>query len=330
MIDILFLSSSDVEKVIDMGRVIELIEVVFREKGLKRVQMPPKQYLYFNKYDGDLRVMPAYIEFMDVAAVKIVNSHPTNPSKYGLPTVMAIIELVDPSTGRPLAIMDGTVITRYRTGAAVAIATKYLYWGKQAIVGLIGAGTMAYYIIEALNHIIKINELKVYDIVLDKAKKLTEVVRERFSIDTKAVDSPQKAVDGVDIIVTVTPSRKPIVMVDWVREGIHINAIGADAPGKQELDPKILLKAKIVVDDYEQAIHAGEVNVPITQRILKPENIYGELGEIIARLKKGRERPEEITVFTSTGLAIQDAITAWYVYQEAMKKGIGIKLTLIT
>lgn len=88
--------------------------------------------------------------------------------------------------------------------------------------------------------------------------------------------------------------------------------------------------AKIVVDDYEQAIHAGEVNVPITQGILKPENIYGELGEIIARLKKGRERSEEITVFTSTGLAIQDTITAWYVYQEAMKKGIGIELTLIT
>lgn len=331
MLEVLFLSSVDIENVIDMGKVIELVEIVFKEKGLKRVQMPPKSYLYFTKYGGDLRTMPAYIESLDIASVKIVNSHPSNPLKYGLPTVMAIIVLIEPSTRRPLSIMDGTTITRFRTGAAAAVATKYLYgFGKNACVGIIGAGAMAPYIIEALTHVLKIDVLKVHDMVFEKAKKLAETIKEKFNIETKAVETAREATQGSDVIVTVTPSRKPVVIASWVREGVHINAMGADAPGKQELDPQILKKAKIVVDDYEQAIHSGEVNVPITQGIIKPSDIYAELGEVVAGLKKGRERPEEITVFTSTGLAIQDAITAWYVYQQAMKRGIGKNIDILT
>ena len=251
MIDVLILSSSDIEKVIDMKRVIELVEFAFREKGLKRVQMPPKQYLFFTKYGGDLRTMPAYIESLDIASVKIVNVHPMNPTKHGLPTVMAVIVLVDPSTGKPLSIMDGTIITRYRTGAAAAVATKYLYGGREGCVGLVGAGVMAQYIIEALTYVIKISLLKIYDIVGEKAKNLAQLASKRFGIEAKAVDSAKEAVLNADVIVTITPSRKPIVMNEWIKEGVHINAMGADAPGKQELDPEILKRAKIVVDDYE-------------------------------------------------------------------------------
>jgi len=331
MLDVLFLSSADVERIIDMKRVIELVEVAFKEKGLKRVQMPPKSYLYFTKYDGDLRTMPAYIESLDVASVKIVNSHPSNPIKYGLPTVMATLVLIEPSTGRPLSIMDGTIITRFRTGAAAAVATKHLYgFGKNARVGIIGAGTMASYIIEALIHVIRIDELKVYDKIFNKAKGLVETIRKKFDIEAKATETAYDAVRSSDVITTITPSRNPIVAANWIREGMHINAMGADAPGKQELDPEILKKAKIVVDDYEQAIHSGEVNVPISQGIIKPSDIYAELGEIVAGLKKGREKPEELTIFTSTGLAIQDTVTAWHVYQEAIRKDIGKKITMLT
>jgi alanine dehydrogenase len=331
MLEVLFLSSADVEKVIDMKKVVDYVEIAFREKGLKKVQMPPKSYLYFTKYDGDLRTMPAYIESLDIASVKIVNSHPLNPLKYNLPTVMATIVLIEPSTGKPLSIMDGTIITRYRTGAAAAVATKHLYgFGKSARVGIVGAGAMAPYTIEALLHVISITELKVHDIIFDKAKKLVEIVKEKFNVSAKAVASVYEATQDADIIITITPSRSPIVLASYIKEGVHINAMGADAPGKQELDPEILKKAKIVVDDYEQAIHSGEVNVPISQGIIKPSDIYAELGEIVAGLKKGREGDREITVFTSTGLAIQDTVTAWYVYQEAEKRGIGKKLCILT
>ncbi len=326
MVNVLFLSANDIEKVIDMKKVIELVEIAFREKGLKKVQMPPKSYLFFKKYNGDLRTMPAYLETLDVAAVKIVNSHPMNPQIHGLPTVMAVILLVDPSSGKPLSIMDGTVITRYRTGAAAAIATKYLWGLKEASVGLIGAGMVSSYSVEGLRYVVSISSVKIYDIVNEKAKNLAQSLREGLGLDAKAVESPHEAVKEANVIVTATPSRSPIVKNEWIEEGVHINAMGADAPGKQELDPRILKRAKIVVDDYEQAIHSGEINVPISMGILEPSEIYAELGEIVAGLKKGRESEKEITVFTSTGLAIQDAITAWYVYSEAVKKGIGITL----
>jgi alanine dehydrogenase len=143
------------------------------------------------------------------------------------------------------------------------------------------------------------------------------------------VETIREAVERADIIVTTTPSRKPLVMNDMVSLGTHLNCIGADAPGKEELDPAILKRAKIVIDDWEQASHSGEINVPISQGVISRENVWAEIGEIVAGLKPGRERQDEITIFTSTGLAIQDAVTAKIAYDKAIKRGIGrfIKIT---
>ncbi len=328
MIELMILDSSDIKLLLKMDNAIKLVEEAFKEKALKRIQMPAKVYLFFDKYNGDLRTMPAYFQHLDIAGVKIVNSHPSNPIKYGLPTVMAIIILIDPRTGKPLCLMDGTWITGIRTGAAAAIATKYLARRNSKTIGIIGAGSMAPFHIEALYHIIKIESIKIFDINKSRAEKLARETELKYNISVKAVNECKEAVKDVDILVTLTPSREPIVKNEWIREGIHINAMGADAPGKEELDPLILKRAKIVVDDMEQAIHSGEVNVPISRGILSPGEIYGELGEIIAGIKTGRESDNEITIFDSTGLAIQDIITAWYVYEEAERKGYGRKITL--
>lgn len=328
MIEMRVLDYSDVRVLLRMGDAIELVERAFKEKGLGRVQMPTKTYLFFDKYNGDLRTMPAYFQYLDIAGVKIVNSHPNNPIKYGLPTVMAIIILVDPKTGKPLCLMDGTLITGVRTGAAVAVATKYLARKNSRVVGIIGAGSMAPYSIEALHHVMKIEDIKIFDINKSRAERLAKEVKLNYNISTNVVEKCSDVVKDVDVLVTLTPSREPIVKNEWVSEGIHINAMGADAPGKEELDPMILKRAKIIVDDMEQAIHSGEVNVPISKNILQPNEIYGELGEIIVGKKPGRVYDNEITVFDSTGLAIQDVITAWYVYEEAEKKGLGKRITL--
>jgi alanine dehydrogenase len=135
-----------------------------------------------------------------------------------------------------------------------------------------------------------------------------------------------KEVCDCDILVTTTPSREPIVMGEWISEGTHINAIGADAPGKEELDPRILKRAKIVVDDITQASHSGEINMPISKGLLSEKDIFCELGEVITGKKKARTRDSDITVFDSTGLAIQDVVTANMVYQKALEENMGIRL----
>ena len=127
----------------------------------------------------------------------------------------------------------------------------------------------------------------------------------------------------MDIVVTTTPSRTPVVRREWVSPGTHINAIGADAAGKQELDPAILTAAKVVVDDWAQASHSGEINVALAQGELTPEMIYGSLGEIVAGKKPGRETPEEITVFDSTGLIIQDLALGWPFTSAPKERGLG-------
>lgn len=325
---VLLLSGADVKKLISIRETIEAVEEAFLAKGLGKAQMPPKSYVFFNRYEGDFRVMPAYLEDIEAAGVKIVNVHPQNPSKHGMPTVMATIVLLDPQTGAPLAIMDGTTITNVRTGAAGAVAAKYLAQKDSRVVALIGAGAQAMTQFLALNEIFKIEELRVSDKVEANAEKYASEVKKRFDISIKVTDA-KEAVQGADIIVTTTPVKSPIVMNDWVSEGVHINAIGADAPGKQELDPEILKRAKIIIDNWEQASHSGEINVPLSKGMLAREDIHAELGEIVSGKKSGRTSRDEITVFDSTGLAIQDVATAWLVYKKAKKVGMGTEVELL-
>ena len=326
----LVLSEEAVKKLLTFEEVTGAVESAFRMKGLGHAQMPAKQYLFMKKYNGDVRTMPAYLEETDVVAVKVVNSHPEN-RKHGLPTVMATIILVDPRTGAPVAIMGGTWITALRTGAAGAVAAKYLARSNPKTVGVVGAGTQARTQIMGLQSVFKtIEEVRVWDLNEKAAAKYAEEMAVKYSQSSVcSVKSIEKTVQDADIIVTATPSRKPLVSAEWVNEGTHINCVGADAPGKQELDPAILVKSKIVVDDWSQSCHGGEINVPLSKGIIRREDIWGDICEIVAGLKQGRTSPEEITVFTSTGLAIQDAATANIAYRKALKENIGEKVDIL-
>jgi alanine dehydrogenase len=321
----LILSEEDVKKVLSLEEVIDAVESAFRMKGLGHAQMPPKQYIFMKKHSGDLRTMPAYLEENDAVAVKVVNSHPDNPKKHGLPTVMATIILVDPRTGAPEAIMGGTWLTALRTGAAGAIAAKYLSNSNPKTVGMVGAGTQARTQLIGLGHVFEtIEKVRVWDQAEKAALKYAEEMRIKYNqASIFSVKSIKKAVQGADIIVTATPSRKPLVSAEWVEEGTHINCIGADAPGKQELDPAVLVKSKIVVDDWSQSCHGGEINVPLAKGTITKEDVWGDICEIVAGMKQGRTAPDEITVFTSTGLAIQDAAAAKIAYRKALKQKIG-------
>lgn len=317
------LNRREVEGTLSMPEVLGLVEKAFEERGLKRVQMPPKSYLFFSKFSGDLRVMPAYLEGMDEAGVKLVNVHPNNPSKYGLPTVLATIVLFDPETGAPISIMDGTGITAMRTAAASGVATKHLARKDAKVLGMIGAGYQVPFQLEALNEVMKIEAVKIFDMIGEKADNLAAMAREKFGLNVSKVATAEEAVRDSDVVVTVTPTKTPIVQSEWVAKGMHINAIGADAPGKEELEAGILTRAKVVIDDWEQASHSGEINVPLSKKVITRANIYAEIGEIVAGAKPGRVSEDEITVFDSTGLAIQDVITAWRAYEVAEERGLG-------
>lgn len=323
----LILTKKEVEKIIplrEVKKVITAVEKAFGDYGKAKVQMPAKLYLDFKEFNGDLRIMPSFSENLKMAGTKIVNVHPNNPKK-GLKSVMAVIVLNDPRNGLPLVLMDGTWVTALRTGAASAVATKYLAKKDATTLGAVGAGYQAITQIAAVSKVRKLKEIFVYDIN-EKAIKSLERILAKEKIKIKRGEL--REVCQKEILVTTTPARGPVVKSEWILPGTHINAIGADAAGKQELDPEILKRAKVVVDSWEQASHSGEINVPLTKGIISREDIYGGLGEIVIGGKPGRTDDKEITIFDSTGLAIQDLYTANVVYNSAKGKKIGKKIKM--
>ncbi|MEO0131895.1 MAG: alanine dehydrogenase [candidate division WOR-3 bacterium] len=327
----LFINKDEVKELLTMEDTIKAVEQAFEAKGRKKAEMPCKVYLFYPKYNGDIRVMPSYLPELNISGVKVVNVHPDNPKKYRLPSVMATIVLINPKNGFPIAILDGTWITDMRTGAAGGVACKYLARKNSTVLALIGAGVQAETQLQAIVQVRPIKKVNVFDINERISKAFVKKQKKLFSsIEFYIAKSIKDCVADADIVSTQTPVRKPIVMKDWIKPGTHINAIGADAPGKQELDPELLRVSKIVIDDWEQASHSGEINVPLTKGIITQQDIYAEIGEVVAGLKKGRESDEEITIFDSTGLGIQDLTTAYRVYQIAKRQKIGTWCSLVS
>lgn len=312
------LTQSEVRSLLSMAAAVPAVEAAFAAHGRGETQMPVKVYLDLPRLDGDFRAMPAY--FDGSAGVKWVNAHPHNPERFGLPTVMGTYILSDPASARPLAILDATYLTAARTGAAAAVAAKHLARPRPRSIGFVGCGVQARTMLAALRTL--------YDGFEVLGADRAAAAAERFAAEVggRAVSIEEAA--GCDIVNTATPSRLPVVRRDWIRPGAHINAMGADAHGKQELEGAILLDAKVVVDDWEQAGESGEVNVPLEQGLFEADHIHATLGAICAGLKTGRANEEEITVFDSTGLAVQDVAIARLVYARAEEQDSGLTVDL--
>ena len=324
MSETLIIEEKDVKELLEMKDVVGVVESAFREKGLGNVEMPPKPYIYYPA--GDLRVMPAYIKSASQSGVKVVTVFPRNREK-NLPTVMACVVLVDVDSGVPLSVMGGTWLTAMRTGAAGGVASNYLARKDSKNLAFVGTGVQAYTQLMAHKEAVPASKVYAFDMNAESAGKFAEFARS-LGLEAEVSESGAKACENADILITTTPVTSPVVENGWIREGMHINAIGADAAGKKELDPEILKRAKIIVDDWAQASHSGEINVSLSEGIISRENIRAELGEVVAGKKPGRESDSEITVFDSTGLAIQDVATASLVYRKALDAGKGLKVRL--
>ncbi|AAM02624.1 ornithine cyclodeaminase family protein [Methanopyrus kandleri] len=313
----LFLSEDHVRALLDVREVVERVEETFRIKP--ECEMPPKTIVPLE--GGDFRVMPAYLSELGVAGVKIVNSHPDNPDR-GLPTVMAVMCLIEPETGRPLCLVSATEITSLRTGAAGAVASKYLAEDVRTV-GIVGAGVQGRYQLLTHAEVFDLEAVFVYDQAREAARRLAEWVERDLGVDAKVLDNLDFSGLDVDVVCTCTPATEPYLGSEDVPEDVHVNAIGADAPEKQEVKTELLKRAVVVVDDREQCVESGDVSQPVERGELNPEELI-ELSDVV----RGETEVDssELTVFDSTGIAILDVAVGALAYERAKKTDAGVEV----
>jgi alanine dehydrogenase len=340
----LLLSSEDVDENARMADVTAAVEDAFAAYARGDVVMPAKSYVDLPQYNGDFRSMPAYLDVRedaslasrstsaagaedgwDAAAVKWVNVHPDNPERYDLPTVMGTVVYSDPANAFPLSIMDGTELTMKRTGAAAAVATDHLAVEDATSLGIVGAGVQSYTQLTAISQVRPIEEVVVSDVSDEAIEAFVAEFGDEFDVRPGSVAEAA----ACDVLSTVTPVEDPIVPRDALGEHTHVNAMGADAAGKHEHDDQTLLDAKLVIDDHEQCTHSGEINVPYGAGTITDADIYGELGDIVVGDLAGREPGDGVTLFDSTGLAIQDVAAAHVVYEHADDEDNGTAFPLV-
>jgi alanine dehydrogenase len=266
-----------------------------------------------SKYGGGWSVKPGYLLDKGYVGVKLGCGYPGNFSK-GIPTTLAAILLSDATNGLPLAVLDGSYITGIRTGATGGVAAKYLARKDSKVVGVVGTGMQGRMQVWALKNLFGLNEIRAYDIDAGRRSAYAKEMTTKMGTTVKEAESPEAAVRGADIVITVTPSKTIYVKNEWIADGMHINAFGADGLGKKELEREIYKRAKLVTDKREVAME---------KELFDPGDVYAELGEVITGKKKGRENQNELTIFDSTGLGIQDVAAASIVYEKAKKAGKG-------
>ncbi|SEH17468.1 alanine dehydrogenase [Natronorubrum sediminis] len=323
----LLLDSEDVEEYARLEDVIDAVEQAFAAFERGDTQMPAKSYIDLPQYNGDFRSMPAYLETgeWDAAGLKWVNVHPDNPTDHDLPTVLGTMIYSDPETAFPLAVMDGTTLTMKRTGAAAAVATDYLAVDDASSLGLVGAGVQSYTQLRAITEIRDISTVVVSDPDEARVERFVDTFEDQFDVRAGSIEDAGHC----DVLSTVTPVEDPIVGLDDIGERTHVNAIGADAEGKHELSDDLLSEAAIVIDDHEQCTHSGEINVPYSEGALTDNDLHGEIGEVVVGSKPGRTDETGVTVFDSTGLAIQDVAAAHVVYENASEATDGHPFDLV-
>lgn len=256
--------------------------------------------------------------------LKINGSSFTNMEKYGLPNIMGAVILFDAEKAIPVAIVDAGAPTVKRTGAATAVAAKYLARKDSKILTVCGTGTQGKIQLEAiLKTVPHLEKVYAFNRNYENAKIYAREMRKKLGLDIDAAQDLSEIIPISDIIITCTPSKEKYIMKELVKAGTFISAIGADSPDKQEIDEKLLVHNKVVCDIIEQCVKAGELHHAIENNLIKTEDVHAELGQVIAGIKKGRENDEEIIIFDATGTALQDTAAAALCYEKAIKKNMG-------
>ncbi len=319
---ILYLSRKEVEEInLPMKTIISSLETMFKEKGEGKTEMPPKPGIH-PLPDAFIHAMPAFIPSLGSAGVKWISGFPQNQEK-GLPYITGLLILNDPQTGIPLCVMDATWITAQRTGAATAVAARYLARPESSTVGIIACGVQGRSNLEALSCVYKIKKVKAYDFFPEVARKFAEDMSRQLNLEIEVVTQPAEAVKNLDLVVTSGPILKkptPVIEKGWLREGSFASPVDFDSYWQGGALKEI---SKLATDDRAQLEYYRSQGY--FQTTPTP---YADLGDIVAGKKPGREKPEERTMAINLGIALDDMATAIHIYHAALKQKVGVSLNL--
>ncbi len=324
---ILLLNREDVKQVLHMKECMDVVEQAFAELTRGSADLPLRANI--KPPEGLSLYMPAYLKDLGALACKVVKVYKNNPQKHGLPTILGKVLLQDPETGDVICVMDGGYLTAVRTGAASGIATKYLAReGDNQVAAIYGAGGQAVKQLEAVAVARQLSKALVYDVSAENAKKFVQEAGTALNLEIIQATDPEELL-AADIICTATSSPTPIFNGANVKAGTHINGIGSHTPNARELDTEIIKRSKFIGDSREACFNeAGDIMIPLQEGAIDESHFYAELGQVITGAKEGRINNQEITLFKSNGLAIQDAATAKLVYDRALAAGIGQKVDI--
>jgi alanine dehydrogenase len=326
----LILSWSDMVGLLTPAEYVDRVEHAFRMHGLGRVYMEPKGHIVLDRYQGEWEVMPSWIEEPEAAACKWVSIREDN-SKYELPAVFSILVYTHPETGFPLAICDGSHHTLMRTGASAAVSAKWLARKDSKVLAILGTGSVGKGTLATCDTVFDWDEVRIWSRTQESLDRF--VAAEQLSyphLGLRTTTDVEEAVRGADVIVTGTHARQYLVEDGWVAPGTHIAALGADLAGEQELDPQTLKRARVFVDDIRQCREDGEINVALREGVITESDVAGEIGKVICGELEGRQSEDQVTVFDSTGIALQDSATVPLEYERAVAAGVGIEKKMIS
>ena len=326
--DLLVISQDEVRQLLPMGECIDLMDQALRTLARGDAVQPLRSATWLPDRSGLIGLMPGYLGQPQSLGVKVVTVYPGNHGT-DFDSHQGAVMLFDVDNGSPLAILDATEITAIRTAAVSAVATRFLSREDATSLALLGSGTQARTHLEALMLVRDVKEVRVWSPNSDRAVQFAKRESARHNIAISASPTAREAVDGADIICTVTAATKPILLGQWISRGAHINAVGACTPDARELDTDAVVNSRLFVDRIESALNeSGDVRFPKAEGAIADDKIVGELGDLLLDRVVGRSSPQEITLFKSLGLAVEDLAAARHILDKAKRDDIGTTVKL--
>jgi ectoine utilization protein EutC len=328
MPNVTILTEDDLRSCVELdAETVTVVEEAFRALAKGGVVMPPILSMAIEAQHGEVDVKTAYVPGLEGFAIKVSPGFFDNPQR-GLPSLNGLMILLDAETGIVRAVLlDNGYLTDIRTAAAGAVAARHLAPAEVQTAGVIGAGVQAELQVRALRLVRDFPELVVWARDAGKAEAYALKMRNALGISVRVASTAEDVVQHADVVVTTTPARKPIIRRDWLHPGLHVTAMGADAPDKNELDPRILAEAdRFVCDRNEQSRRLGEMRTAIATGVIADDHVADELAEIVAGDKPGRQSEEEVTICDLTGTGVQDTAIATHAHRIAAQCGLGFEV----
>jgi alanine dehydrogenase len=323
------ISQSDMKQLISMAETIEIVKRAFDQLSAGEADVPVRNQLEVSQHKGITLFMPAYLRTSDQLGLKIVSVFPDN-LKVGIPTIHALVTVVDAKTGQPAAVMDGTYLTALRTGAASGAATDLLARSDARTAAIFGAGVQGRTQLEAICAVRCIEKVLVFDVNRDAAEAFVSEMRTRggqIPPDMTVATTATHAVRDADVVCTTTTAREPVFEDQYLKQGVHINAVGAFTPDTREIPTETIRRARLFVDSREACwAEAGDLIIPRDQGLISEADIAAELGELVSHTKPGRISENDVTFFKSVGNAVQDVAVACKILEEALTQGLGTEV----